>query len=513
MTDGPVILIGLDAAEWTLIRSLVADGQLPTLASLLETGRCGPLTSVAEHYAGGVWPTFYTGMDVPRHGVYHSKLWRQENMRCEMADADWLPARPFWETAVGRELRVCVIDMPMTVAAPAPVNGLQVSGWGTHDLLVRGSAPRALWRELSRQHGKPKMEVERFGPQDSAALLRLRENLLKATRQVAALGVELLAREPWDLFCQVFGAPHRAGHYLWDTSQVDLNGISGSDRATLKSALVDIYHVCDQALAQLMEVAPANATVCVFAVHGMEKNPGWSDLCPDLLARIQRGGNAPLPRQGLLYQIKRRLPVRRTEDLLTLLPLKLRHALVKVWSARMFDWNTTRYFPLPMDQAGYLRINLQGREPSGIVAPDREYEQLCEDLTGALMSWQDLDSNMPIVKETYPAYAEAVPDAAYRDRLPDLIVSWAETSALDSRGVRSDKFGEWLFSEPGKLRSGRSGNHSAWGWAVMTGPGIEAGDLQDGHILDLAPTVLALLGLPIPSEMPGQPLADLNLNN
>jgi predicted AlkP superfamily phosphohydrolase/phosphomutase len=506
MSDGPVVLVGLDAAEWSLVRSLASDGRLPALASLMRSGKHGRLQSVAESYAGGVWPTFYTGRDVPWHGVYHSKLWRHEKMRCEMADASWLPAKPFWEEADVRDLRVCAIDLPMTVAPPAMLNGVQVAGWGTHDLLVKGTAPRGLWRELRRRHGAPQMDVERFGPQDANSLLELRRSMLAATRQAADVGVTLLAGEPWDLFCQVFGAPHRAGHYLWNMSQVDLRRVGAEEQALLAEALVDIYRACDAAVARLVEAAPAGSTFIVFAVHGMRENPGWSDLCPDLLARIQQGGRAAPPRQGLLYNMKRKLPVRHSEDLLALLPVRFRHALVKIWSARMFDWQTTRYFPLPMDQAGYLRINLRDREPGGIVVPGSDYQQLCHELIAALMSWCDVDSGQAIVKDVHLAYSDAPTDAPYRDRLPDLVVTWSQQSALHSRAIRSEAFGDVTFREPGRLPSGRSGNHSDSGWFIMSGTGIEPGDIDGGHIIDLAPTVLARLGLAPLRGMTGQPL-------
>jgi 2,3-bisphosphoglycerate-independent phosphoglycerate mutase len=42
---------------------------------------------------------------------------------------------------------------------------------------------------------------------------------------------------------------------------------------------------------------------------------------------------------------------------------------------------------------------------------------------------------------------------------------------------------------------------------VVTHPGLELRD--GGELCDLAPTVLAMLGLPIPSDMTGRPLATL----
>jgi predicted AlkP superfamily phosphohydrolase/phosphomutase len=57
----PAVLLGLDAADLGLIQRLGASGSLPNLSRLLERGCTGVIRGEAERFAGGVWPTFYTG--------------------------------------------------------------------------------------------------------------------------------------------------------------------------------------------------------------------------------------------------------------------------------------------------------------------------------------------------------------------------------------------------------------------------------------------------------------------
>lgn len=80
----PVIMIGLDAADHAIVETLLADGRMPVLAALRARGRSGTLSTDAEAYAGGVWPSFYTGRRVARRGIYHNKLWRAAAMRIEV---------------------------------------------------------------------------------------------------------------------------------------------------------------------------------------------------------------------------------------------------------------------------------------------------------------------------------------------------------------------------------------------------------------------------------------------
>jgi predicted AlkP superfamily phosphohydrolase/phosphomutase len=502
----PVLLIGLDAADQELIQRLSDAGELPTLARLRDRGLSGSLQGCAGRFAGGVWPTFYTGRDVPWHGLYHNKIWRQERMQVEVADESWFPQPPFWELLDRQRYRIAVLDVPMTVALPKPLNGVHLAGWGTHDVIARGSWPGELWSRLAREFGPPAMPAELFGAQTPRTLKRLTSELIAATEQMGAIGAALLEREPWDLFLLVFGATHRGGHYLWDLSQIERSSLSEGDRQSLERALSDVYRACDQALGRVLSKAPPDARVLVFAVHGMGPNTTWADRVPDMLQLIQSGGSGEKPKRGALYRIKQMLPWPLIRVVTSRLPQNLQSRLVKLWSKRMFDWSTTRAFPVPMDHAGYIRFNLQGREPEGIVRPGAEYDALCAELTEGFMSFRDIESGRPIVRCVYRQHELASTDAPARDRLPDLVIEWDSVSPIESKGIVSHRFGELRWSPAGKLSSGRAGNHRAQGWFIAAGDGIGRGRVEGHTILDLVPTACEWLGAGLGAELQGRPI-------
>lgn len=497
----PVFMVGLDGADWKLVQRLMGEGKLPTLANLMQHGCYGKLDSSAGKYAGGVWPDFYTGQSVSRHGIYHNKLWRQENMRCEVPTDHWLQARPFYEDLSEQGYRVCVLDMPMVLGSPRPLNGIYLGGWGTHDLIAKGSSPPELWQQLQSTYGPPVMPTEHFGRQTAHSLLLLRDKLLEATEQMTRIGVDLLGSEAWDFSCVILGASHRAGHYLWDDSQVDT--LSDCDRQKISTALEEVYIACDVALQQLLSAAPRNALKVVFAVHGMEPNHGWGDLGADLLEGILHHSQQQKPKRGLLYEIRRHLPFHLVRPILTRLPQKVTDHLVQLWSANMYDWHTTSYFPLPMDQAGYVRINLKGREKNGIIEQGAQYEQLCDELERYLFSLQVDDSGQNIVRKVIRAWSDAPDDARARDVLPDLVVIWADRSTQESRCVVSDQLPDFEVRVPDKNISGRSGNHVGYGWFVTQSPDVKntphsvvinKGRIDNCSIRDLAPAVLNTIG-------------------
>ncbi|HYC33684.1 MAG TPA: alkaline phosphatase family protein [Gemmatimonadales bacterium] len=506
----PVVMLGLDAAELELVRRWSAQGALPTIRRLIDGGTFGPLAGPAARFAGGVWPTFYTARDVAWHGLYHNKLWRQERMRCEIADAGWIAEPPFWERLADTGLRLAVLDVPMTVATPKAMHGVSLAGWGTHDVIARGSWPAGLWAELSRTHGAPRMPAELFGGRSARTLERLTEDLVAATEQMGRIGAVLLSRERWDLFLLVFGALHRGGHYLWDLTQIDTGGLDESGRLALEGALLRVYRAADDALAVVLARAPADARVLLFAVHGMGPNTAWADRCEDILACIQRGGAAPPPKRGMLYSVKRRLSWPLVRAFTTRLPTPVQGRLVSLWSGSMFDWRTTRAFPLPTDQAGYVRINLRGREPGGLVEPGADYAALAEEIAAGLEGFRDLATGRPTVRQVHRLDDLAPPGAPARDRLPDLVVEWDHVSPVESPGISSPRYGELRWDPVGRLPSGRAGNHRPQGWFVAAGPGIGAGRWAvQRDIRDLVPTVWRWLGAGAHDAFQGTPIPEI----
>ena len=87
-----------------------------------------------------------------------------------------------------------------------------------------------------------------------------------------------------------------------------------------------------------------------------------------------------------------------------------------------------------------------------------------------------------------------------QDYLPDLVVTWHDE--LPFAALASPRIGliEGVSPDP------RPGTHSPDGFLLAAGAGILRGQLGCGRLMDVAPTVLSLLGLEPPADMDGGPL-------
>jgi len=490
-----VLVIALDAAEASLIETWTNDGSMPALKSLIDRGGYGRLDSPAEWLTGASWPTFYTGTNPAVHGFYNYLVWNAETMRTEAPTSERLPLHPFW-----RRLKdpngpcVIAVDIPLTYD-PEPFNGKELSGFGTHDVLTEATGyPQAFVNEIRSQYGSQWMVDEKQGMESTKEYFHIRDEMIAVTKRAGDLCMEMIQSESWDLFLACFAAAHRAGHRLRGLHNIK-DTPSESAREELSDALRQVYMACDTEIGRLVEAAGPQATTLVFALHGMQDNTSLVPVLPEMLRRIlqNESPSATTPPPGLLSRIRALIPIDIRHRVKQALPIGLRHRLTAFWRRNTNDWNKTPAFSMMSDAQGWIRINLKGRERFGIVNPGKEYDDLCEKIANGLYTYKDEGTGRPLVRNVLRA--SQVFEGVNIDKLPDLIVLWEDVPVHTIKTLHSERYGSIGWPTPGHNPDGRSGNH------------LKSGNITNGHTLDLAPTILALLDQPIPGEMEGKVLS------
>jgi predicted AlkP superfamily phosphohydrolase/phosphomutase len=505
MTSGPVFLIGLDAADLTRIERLAACGRMPNLAAILAGGVCGRVRSLPAGLSAMIWPKWFEG---GRAGSwYFPKKWNPARMRLEWITATSGDPEPFWCDLDRRGLRVCVADVPQAPLGPLQ-HGVFVQGWQAHDLFERSSEPAGLWKELAKTCGTPFLDRERYGPQTAARLMALREQLLAATAQAGAMGRELMRRGSFELFVMVLGGLHRGGHYLWNTGQIDTGDLGADDLHLLENGLDEVYQAADSCVGQLIDGVPSDARILVFSLHGMGPNHGWSERLQSFAEAVTCTDSVTIPVTPL-QRLKRLIPASVAQRAIDHLPDKWRKQLLEFTSAQLRDWQHTPWFVLPSDLSGFIRLNLQGREALGIVAPGTQARALEDELIGLFSQIEDLEGRR-IVAEIERTDKSVAASDPLRRFLPDLLLLWNQLSASDTAGLRLDgrEIARWPLGQ--RFSSGRSGNHSLEGWFAAIGPGLVAGRDETLREIDgIVPAVYHWLGLEPPSQFVGSAFPSL----
>ncbi|RME49577.1 MAG: hypothetical protein D6791_00400, partial [Chloroflexi bacterium] len=165
------------------------------------------------------------------------------------------------------------------------------------------------------------------------------------------------------------------------------------------------------------------------------------------------------------------------------------------------DWSRTRAYSF--GYIGQIYINLKGREPAGIVEPGAEYEQVVSDIIERLAGLEDPETGERVVDAVYRQ--QELYHGPYAERGPDLCLVMKDLSYTTHLGME--------FTHPtvfGPPVNHESGTHRLNGMLIAWGPGVRRHrQVAGAEIIDLAPTILHLLDVPVPADMDGRVLTEL----
>jgi predicted AlkP superfamily phosphohydrolase/phosphomutase len=163
----------------------------------------------------------------------------------------------------------------------------------------------------------------------------------------------------------------------------------------------------------------------------------------------------------------------------------------------------TRAVALRNNRCGAIRLNLKGREPFGRVCPGAEQQSLIDELREDLLALRNPAGGEPIVTAVTTS-VEAFGPKHHPD-VPDLMVVFRGDLGLLESCV-SPRVG--LVHVPVfHPDMPRSGEHTPSSCLWVSGRGIKpAQPLQKANVLDVAPTVLLAMNVPVPHGLSGSPI-------
>jgi predicted AlkP superfamily phosphohydrolase/phosphomutase len=375
------------------------------------------------------------------------------------ADSRSVTVPRVWDLLSAKGRPVIVLGVPQTYPV-SQVHGVMVSCFLTPDTNRQYTYPASVKQEIEGLVGEYMVDVPNFRSEDKAQILRDIETMTERRFRVAE---HLLATRPWDLFFMVEMGTDRIHHAFWRYFDPEHRLYEPGNE--FESAMLDYYKGVDEKLGRLLAAAAGDDTaVLVLSDHGAKRIDGG--ICV----------NEWLRREG--YLTLREEPAE---------PTALKPDLI--------DWSRT----VAWGEGGYycrLFLNVAGREPEGQVAPE-DYERVRTEIKEKLEALGD-ENGRPIGTVAHR------PEELYAERngvVPDLMVY----------------FGDLYWRSIGQVGTGMvhvfendtgpdDANHAHEGLYVLVADGVEPGRGEERQIVDVAPTLLRLLGEPVPTEMEGASL-------
>jgi predicted AlkP superfamily phosphohydrolase/phosphomutase len=493
-------VIGLDAATFTVIDPLVAAGELPSIARLLDQGSSGVLRSTTHPLTPVAWTTMVTGVNAGRHGIWDFSRRDDSGHHVRLVNGSHRRAPAVWDHLGAAGRRVGLVNVPFTWPAPL-VDGFALAGLDASARADGAVHPAELADELQRRFGR--LAVDHSFPLTERGELDL--DLVRRVCHERVDVIEWLAErfDPELLFVVFMSADH-IHHLAWPDWEA-----RGAE-----SAVADVYRALDEAVGRLSELAEGDGKdIMLVSDHGGGRLDGVVDL------------NAWLQREGFLrwssgtlssdphvagrrivsgaYAAQRLLPKRVRSGLKHAVP-SLRERALELREVSAVDWSATRAFGY--GAFGNLVVNVRGRERHGIVAPGADYEHVRDELIARALELESPDGRR-IVAAVHRREDLFHGDAI--DAVPDLIVEFDDYAWLGKAPLHEPSREVWS-----EIRVGPGGcapyvgSHRHEGIVALSGPSCRAGVTLAASIEDICPTIIELLDAPMPPDLDGRPLTE-----
>ncbi len=494
------LVVGLDGVCSSVLEPLIDDGLVPTLEAIQQRGAVAALESQLPPWTPSAWPSIYTGKNPGKHGVYD--FLQFDGYEWDVVNHSSVNARAVWEVLSMQGYDSVVVNVPVT-HPPRVSDATVVPGYMAPE--APDCHPPGTWEELIDELGEYQLYADsRYSEASKADRL---ESYNRLTRMRGAAFRYLLAdREPAFGFVQ-FQQTDTVYHEYPDDEAV-----VRSVYQTVDDEIGSILEMCDPKLLLVVSDHGLGPMDWEFRVNEFLRDrefvettagdggmPSWSTLAE---TQLQNGEETTTQRRsaaeraletaasvGLTSQrlaaIVRRLGLEK--QVRKIVPSEL----IRAGSERVAFADSRAYMRSRTEMG--IRLNLEGREPDGVVSED-DYESTRAELIETLESVRTPTGEL-CFEQVLPR--EAVFDGPYVSDAPDIVIVPAGFKQYLSASLA----GEW-FDEPSE-----SWEHKREGIVMAAGENVSPEADIAGHIFDVAPTILASFGLEVDREMDGDPLA------
>lgn len=513
-----ILIIGLDGGTFDLIKPWVDEGKLPNIAGLMKSGLYSDLKTTIPPMTFPAWNAFMTGKNPGKHGVFDFMERKTGTYELELMNAGHRRCETIWKIASRAGKRCAVVGVPVTYP-PEEINGVMISGFDAPFLDERIMYPRQLFDELKENVGQYIVSAGFSKHLKSGNIDNALDEMLKVVDRKADTAKYILREKESDIFMIVFGETDAAIHYFWKYHD------AGSPQRAIRDGgelgfdpIYEVYKRVDHHIGEFLQMISDDTTVMIMSDHGAG-GAGNRVIFPNRFLEnhgLLNFNNMPVMtffNRGM-ENLKAYVRIMLPEKVMKYIRFNPKGLGLKFESKLRYsyiDWRTTRVYADETPYYPNFRVNLKGREPEGTVDAS-EYDDVVAQAISLLDDWHDDATGNKVVRKAYRK--EELYNGGYLEKAPDIIVDWNYHDGY------SYLFRPSFFSKKGRPTGSvtvkdiersdsmvnRSGSHRDNGVFIISGKAIDSAkeNLGDISILDLAPTILYLLDLPVPVDMDGK---------
>ena len=452
-----VLVLGLDSVPADLLFDRFS-AELPNIKHLMQNGVHGVLQSCDPPITIPAWMVMMTGKSPGQLGLYgfrHRRGYSYTDISLPLSLDVKEPT--VWDILARYDKRSCVLAVPPSYP-PKAINGWMVSCIMTPNTEGSFTYPESLKEEIQELVGEYIIDVV-FRVDDLDTMLR---QLYTMTERRFRVIEYLLQNKPWDFFIAHEIGPDRVQHSFWKYFDPEHHLYQPGNK--YENVILEYYKFLDAQIGKVLSTVDDDTAVLLLSDHGAKRMKGG--FCV----------NHWLEQNG--YLVFKEQPAS---------PMSLNDAQV--------DWTKT----LAWAWGGYYArvfLNVKGREAQGIVEPE-DYDRIRSELKDRLAAVRGPAGESWSTEVHYPEelYGQAIGDR------PDLMVYFDDLYWRAAGTVGHPTM---------YLRENDTGPddsvHSKDGIFVIANGGVSRGGPLTANLYDVAPTILTLMGVPVPADMRGSPI-------
>jgi predicted AlkP superfamily phosphohydrolase/phosphomutase len=486
-TSEKVIVVGLDGATFDLLLPWIEEGILPAMAKIMKEGVWGTLESTIPPLTPPAWASFITGTNPGKHGIYDFWEPRGEDFQRSLVSSHSIQSTKIWKIINAHQRKVGIINIPLTYP-PDEVDGFMVSGMLTPDLEHTFTYPPALKERIISEVGNYIIDVDSglYDIEKASEVTRFFHDLKDALTWRKKIFFFLIENEAWDFLAVNFIVHDRIQHLFW--KYLDKNSpLYYLDYAKhIRSMAIELYQMADEVINSILGKIDKKTTLYIISDHGFGPHyysfnvNGW--LAHLGLLKIQE--RASRIRAWIKPFIPTGIRKRLGKMLTRPVPLRERRE-----GADIDYKNSKAYFSGSTSQGIYLR------------AQGNEYKEIRQLIKDELLKMKDPRTGEKLMDEVF--FKEEIYHGKNLASAPDLLFIAKGYSVPGSSSI--DR--EHLFTS---YENSPRGFHQRNGIFMAMNENFKKGyQVKNAAIIDLAPTILYTMGIPIPSHMDGKALKEI----
>jgi predicted AlkP superfamily phosphohydrolase/phosphomutase len=480
------LLIGLDGATFDVLDPLMDAGVMPHLKRVMDGGVRATLRSTVPALTPPAWTSLVTGHGPGTHGIFD--FFRKDSPSSQhfgLLTSRDVDSPPIWSLATDAGLQSTILNFPLTFPPPRIKGHVLPGGFMPWRQMRLGCHPPEMFdrlrelpgfnpRELALDMSHEAKAIEGCPDEEYESWIDLH---IRRERQWVDILRYLRHEDPSDFTALLFDGVDKIQHLCWRFVDPAWSAsLTSAWDLRIREKVREYFAELDKLIGELADLFPDDTTIVVASDHGFG---------PQVRTFFV---NSWLAQKGYLTWQDPNRPADAPATSLGLGQLA-RHVYKINWT------RTCAFAPLPSGNGIHI-VRQDEAHPAGV--PDHEYRRFREQLAAGLKEVVDPETGEAVVKAVWTR--DEIFSGPNLELAPDLTLELQDgglISILDS-------------PYPVRRRPCPAGTHRPDGVLAMTGPGLRQGvQLEPLSILDVAPSMLFSLDLPLSSDLEGRLIPEM----